>query len=836
MPESKSRMKKILDSLPEMQYVVDREGILRYVKFAKGTKGSFDPVKSLGKPAGSVLPPSVAPLIMGKVRVVFETGSAQNCEFTLQIPENPEPMHLRAHLDLLDKKEVLVSVRDVTARVVAEKKLTESEQRYRRLFDLSPLPKTVLDVESLRFLDVNKAALTQYGYTKKEFIALPPAEIFSPEEMDERFRILRENGPCEEVAGIWKHRKKDGTVIQVEVFCHEISFKARPAKILVCHDISDQVAARRALEESEEKFLSAFQTNPDAVTLSRIEDGVLIEVNEGFLKFSGYSRDEALGKSTLDLNIWPDPAVRSDFVQKLQAQGSVKDFEGVMLNRTGNPKAVLLSANVVKIEGKPHMLAVASDVSAIKKTQKALEESEEKFRKAFMASPDAITMSRIETGLFTDVNPGFLKITGYTREEVVGKTSIEIDLWMEPEDRELLVKALKDRGFADNLEIRYRAKDGSVIYGLTSGTLIFLGEDRYILTVTRDMTQSRKAQMAIKESEERFRAIFDTSPNAILLVDLKTRKITDVNQGLAIRSGYRKEEVIGRTTEELGLWENPSDRDNMYRILEKTGEVDGFEGRFITKDGSGLRGLLSARLLQIDERPHILVTVHDVSTLLETQRMLRASLAEKEVLLREVHHRVKNNLQVILGLLNLQEHHLEDERGRQIFKESQNRILTMSLIHEVLYQSRELGRINFQDYLVNLTNNLFSSYGVSRDRVGLLLEVEKSQVVVDTAIPCGLIINELVTNALKHAFPDDRKGIIKVFFGRRKPHGYRLEVKDNGIGIPRNLDVCRAGSLGLQLVVVLLEQLNGRLELIVEGGTAFRMDFEEYHEAGATLY
>jgi len=711
MPRSKSRMEKILESLPEMQFVVDFEGILRYVKFAKTSRGWFDPVQSIGKPILSVLHPDVAPLIDQKIREVFESGVEQICEFTLAVPENPlVPMHFQAYLNLMDDREVLVSIRDVSKRIHAEKKLMDSENRYRRLFEFSPLPKMVLDAQSLRFLDVNEAALRQYGYSREEFLDLTPRDIFPDEELH-REEDIKPGRPCENLVGKWRQRKKDGSLIQVEVFCHQISFEGRDARIIICHDVTEKETARQALEESEEKF-----------------------------------------------------------------------------------------------------------------------------RKVFLASPDAFTVTRAEDGRIVDVNDSFSEISGWRREEVIGKTSLEVGLFADQEGRNVLMKALEGEGVAQNLEIRYRHKSGEIIYGLTSGTMVVFECVPHLLAVTRDITAIKKAQDAIREGEERFEAIFNTSPDAIVILDMETKKIADVNEGFVTLSGYRKDEVIGKTTEAVGVWEASAQKDEFYRILDKMGFIDGLECRFVLKDGSLEKGLLSARPLQLKGRPYLLVTVRDVSSLLETQKKLRASVAEKEVLLREVHHRVKNNLQVIMGLLNLQEHHIEDEQGRQIFKESQNRILTMSLIHEVLYQSRDLARINFRDYLVSLTNNLFSSYGISRERISLDLDIETTEVVVDTAIPCGLIINELVTNALKHAFPKGRKGSISVTFKRRKPSGYLLEVRDDGVGLSRDLDVCKAGSLGLQLVVILLEQLKGKLEIDSRGGATFRMEFDEYFEAGAMLY
>lgn len=203
------------------------------------------------------------------------------------------------------------------------------------------------------------------------------------------------------------------------------------------------------------------------------------------------------------------------------------------------------------------------------------------------------------------------------------------------------------------------------------------------------------------------------------------------------------------------------------------------------------------------------------------------SLEEKNVLLKEIHHRVKNNLQVISSLLNLQSFQIKDPATVQLFRDSQNRVRSMALIHEKLYQSHDLARINFKNYIESLTNYLMRSYGAEAREVTFALEIEQISLGVDQAVPCGLIINELVSNSLKHAFPDNQKGEITIQFMKRADKQFHLIVRDNGVGFPKNIDFQKTASLGIQLVNSLVNQLEGSIELHGSGGTEFRIDFSE---------
>jgi len=219
--------------------------------------------------------------------------------------------------------------------------------------------------------------------------------------------------------------------------------------------------------------------------------------------------------------------------------------------------------------------------------------------------------------------------------------------------------------------------------------------------------------------------------------------------------------------------------------------------------------------------------VRDITERKEAEDKLQNSLSEKEVLLREIHHRVKNNMQVISSLINLQSRRVSDPMVLDMFRESQRRIRSMALIHERLYQSSDLSRIEFSHYLGNLATHLFHSYQVDSNRIRLTLDTEEVFLNINTAIPCGLIVNELVSNALKHGFPNGRNGEVAIELHRVSGEGYLLRVKDDGVGFPEELDFRRTDSLGMQIVITLVSQIEGSIELQRKKGTEFKILFQE---------
>lgn len=324
--------------------------------------------------------------------------------------------------------------------------------------------------------------------------------------------------------------------------------------------------------------------------------------------------------------------------------------------------------------------------------------------------------------------------------------------------------------------------------------------------------------------------IMSSMMDTLIVTDM-TGRIKTVNRAMAELTGYRDAELLGQDVRTiLGVEQELFQPERFHGLIE--GEaVSNYEIAYRTKDGRRIPMLFSGALMRDKTgNPEGFVGIaRDITKMKEIDRQINASLKEKELLLREIHHRVKNNMQVIASLLRLQSEYSRTKTDQSgIFKDSQYRIRSMALIHEKLYQSRELAQVDFQDYIKSLAVELFGSYGVSQSRVRLTIIVADVHLGIDTAIPCGLIISELVSNCLKYAFPDGRCGKIQICLCRLESGGIQLTVGDDGIGMGKNVYVRSAETLGLRLVADLAEyQLQGTIRSLRDDGTVFIIEFKE---------
>jgi PAS domain S-box-containing protein len=343
-----------------------------------------------------------------------------------------------------------------------------------------------------------------------------------------------------------------------------------------------------------------------------------------------------------------------------------------------------------------------------------------------------------------------------------------------------------------------------------------------IVGINIDITERKKADEALRESEEKWRTIVETVPDFITIVDRQgiVHFINRVAPRVDIAS------VIGSS-----MFDYVAERDHAplraaFEELFRSGAA--YELELAAGSPGGRQ-----RIFQVHGRPlkrdgtvvGALHIVSDITVRKQNEARLEASLKEKEVLLQEIHHRVKNNLQVISSLLSLQAEHIAEPEAREAFLESRGRVRTMAVLHESLYRSGDLGRLDLGRQVRGLCAELFRSYGVGPNRIELRTDLTEAPLDLDRAIPCGLLLNELVSNALKHAFPGGRGGWVRVALHTGPNEEYTLVVGDNGVGLRPELDVFATSTLGLQLVHTLTRQLGGRLSVDRTGGTTFQITF-----------
>ncbi len=387
-----------------------------------------------------------------------------------------------------------------------------------------------------------------------------------------------------------------------------------------------------------------------------------------------------------------------------------------------------------------------------------------------------------------------------------------------------------------------------------------------------DITKRINAEETLKESEERYRTLQSNIPVGVFR-STPEGKIISVNPAMVKMLGYNlEEELLAIPAVDFYLF--PQQRKTLLKRLRDKGSVTNFEVQLKRKDGStfwgsfNIKGItdgqgriihqdgvledITARKraeealrkahdrleVRVKERTKELAESNkelqkEVTQRKQAEEQMKAALKEKEVLLKEIHHRVKNNLQAISSLLNLQSYYVKDKQALKVLKNSQERVRTMALIHEKLYQSGDLARIDFREYIRSLISYLSDSYSLQEGQVQLKMQIENVVLDIETAIPLGLIINELISNSFKHAFPANRKGELRVSMEKSKgeednyDYGYTLIVEDNGVGFPDGLDFRNSKSLGLELVFILVKQLHGVIDLEKKNGTRFIIKFKK---------
>jgi PAS domain S-box-containing protein len=725
---------------------------------------------------------------------------------------------------------------EILERKRTEQKLEQTQKYSRSLID-SSLDMICASDKDGNITEFNLAAQRTFGYSAEEVIGKNVSILYAIP--DERVRvneeIIKTKGSfAGEILNVKKNGEKFTAYLSASVLVNEQGEVI--GAMGVSRDITALKKAERELRLSEEKYRAIYNQAYIGIARVGLRNGEFIEVNERLCDILGYSREELLKMTTWDIthpeDIFTNMPERREFISKKQDKLSA---EKRYMHKSGSVIYANLTVSLVRdANGNPdYFVSVYQDITERKKAEDQIRASEERYRAIYNQAFIGIAQVSIE-GEFMQVNEQLCHIMGYSKEELIGKTFMEIthDDNMEESIR---YRTLLLDGRIENftLEKKYIHKSGSIIHANLTSSLVrnSEGEPDYFVSVFQDITERRRTEEKIEMQAAKLNAIIESSSHLIWTVDRDIR-LTSFNKNYSdvIYSNYGLKPHVGMSLVEGEMVTDQEYNDFWLKKYQLAfgGEPQHFETRMTDRNGKeGWRETYLNPIYGPDNRiTEVSGIGHDITEKKQSEEKIKQSLKEKEVLLKEVHHRVKNNLQVISSILNLQSSYIKDVNTLNLLKESQNRIKSMAFIHESLYQTKDFTSINFSEYIVNLSKNLVHSYSSYDNDIELRLDIEDVFLNLDLAIPCGLIINELVSNSLKYAFLADDEGEIVVGL-HVKGDNLELVISDNGVGLPKHIDYRNTESLGLQLVVTLVDQLNGTIKLDNRKGTKYTITFKQ---------
>ena len=635
-------------------------------------------------------------------------------------------------------------------------------------------------------------------------------------------------------------------------------------------DITDRKKYEEKINTRKSDYQSQVDDSPFGIIIHK--DGNIRYANRKALEMMDYNIDEKTGKGTsfqklkestnkewtMEEFLLPEYHEQAEKRRQKLKKGKTLPYLEVKLKTKKNKIIDVETRSVVtRYDGEEMIQVVFNDITAKKQLQKeqaraqaaeelnvvlAKEIKEHKETQEKLGQNQRFTRNLIDSSLdmilavdneniINEVNQSAIQKFGYEHNELIGKKP---NILYANKHEYVKVKNELNKNGRFIGEIQNIDKNGRIFSSVLSASMIKNAEGEVIgaMGISRDITEIKDVERVISKQSSTIKSIFESNSNMLIWIVNDSLEYVSYNNsfynaaklliGKSPENGASIDRtIINRITKE----ERVHFISHFKRALSGTNQQFEIMLTDVRQNEFWLEIYLSPIILADGDIREVACLAHEITDKKLVERKMKESLKEKEILLKEVHHRVKNNLQVISSILNLQSSYIEDENTLSILRESQNRIKSMSFIHESLYQTKNFSSINFTDYIVNLTKNLVHSYQITSGNIEFKYEVEKIDLELDQAIPCGLIANELVSNALKYAFPDNSKGQIKLILSENE-NEISLGIEDNGVGLPKDIDHENTNTLGLQLVMTLVEQLDGNIDLKSENGTNYLITFE----------
>jgi PAS domain S-box-containing protein len=601
----------------------------------------------------------------------------------------------------------------------------------------------------------------------------------------------------------------------------------------VGRDITARKKAEEALKESEQQLQLIFDNAPIGMVITDFYNN-LLKVNKSYCDIVGYTKAELVNMTFEDIT-HPDDLELDKQVIHWAKRGEISNYriEKRYLSRSGKIVFAEVHLNILRnSSGVPHQLiAQVIDITERKDSEQKLRLTQARLSAILNNLPNVAIYEYGENINFVSEN--IMDILGYPAEEFMKDEQLFSDL-MYPEDikkYDTNVANWKKDGASGVIsnDIRVRNKNGDIVWLEDHMFEITTKEGKpYFSGIMIDITEQKKTQQRIQETETKLAAILKNLPKVVVYQAGNGKDF--ISENISDMIGYTSEDVlkekfffgniihpddIKTVKASLKEWHNNNDEGILimeFRLKKKSGDYIWIEDHMFKVYAEDGNSFLSGILIDITERKL-------------AEQKISQSLREKELLLKEIHHRVKNNLQVVSSLLKLQSSYAKDKHSFNILLDSQNRVRSMALVHQKLYQSKDFSQIDFSEYLKQLSDHLLNVFKDHSNNVELEINSKCFNLSIDLAIPCGLIINELISNSLKYAFLETRGGKITVDLNCDGENKYSIIVSDNGIGFPECINYKDTKSLGLQLVNTLVGQLDGTITMENHIGTTFRILF-----------
>jgi PAS domain S-box-containing protein len=767
--------------------------------------------------------------------------------------------------------------------------LENSQWNSHLLFTHHPTPMWIYDCNTLQFLDVNEAAIIHYGYAKSEFLQMRLIDIHPLEDMPMILSYVARNraGLCN--SGKWRHTCKDGKIIFVEIIANTINYNNRNAVLVHICDLSERQKIELKLQDSEAKFRVISQAIPIPLVISRLSDGVIIYANPEFLHTFKFSSDDLLQQKVSDL--YHNKSDWNKLLTEFNHNGFLHNHEIQLHKADGTNLWLVTYWRYLKYNNEPAVLQLFNDITDRKNSEVKLQEQNEFLQTIFQNIPLMIALIDDKNNMQW-INQHLEETLKYSLQDFQTR-NVFAELYPDQENRQEVIDFVESaqpvwHDFRTHIQDGSIIDTSWTNVKLPNGHIIGIGKDiterkqnerilkaqaereKLIRTISERIHQSLHLQDILNATVKEVRDLLKVDRVVVyqFYPDMSGKimaesvlpgwtislgeDIQDTCFQAEVMSNYyqgRKRAIAniyhaGLTDCHIQLLERFEVKANLVvPILIEVNEENknsSLWGLLIAHQCSNFREWEENQLDLLDQLTvQIAIAIQQANILQQAQNeiqqreqaelKLRSALAEKEVLLKEVHHRVKNNLQIVSSLLHLQAQTIQDPQVIKAIQESQNRIESISLIHKNLYTNPNIGKLDIAEYITNLVTGILLSYQIIPGQISLQTDIDSVILNVDQAIACGLIINELISNALKHAFPDKNTGQVNISLHKNKNHDIEMRIQDNGIGLADNIDWMTTSSLGLSLVYDLVtEQLEGSITIERHQGTIFNIQFSQF--------